>query len=275
MRGPAILARTISAATTRGRGTRAWQYHSRSDRHSKVACWTLLFDVLLECDVVRSAAAQGRIGFGINHVVVGPINKTLDLVVTLISPSRPARGRRSFAELVASYGIALDEEDQSALQTLPALEEDRPDDVSEVAVALEAKACMTEHTKSLPRLHAEILATGYLAKKAVPRCITVSYSLVNAAPFFVTPSTGGKTNRHTQPSDALRVVQMLGRAVPQASDVRDFGYDVVGVTVLDCRNDGSAVRILDEPPAPQRSDHIHYERMIRSLCSEYRSRFRA
>lgn len=274
MRGPAILARTMSVATTRGRGERAWQYHSRSDTHSKVACWTLLFDLLLECDALRSAAAAGGVGFGINHVMVGPINKTLDLVLTIVPPSRATRSRRLFADLVSAYGIALDAADREALSTLPPIEEDSRDDVSEVAVALEAKACMTEHLKSLPRLHAEILATGYLAKKAAPRCITVSYSLVNAAPFFVTPSGEAPTNRHTQPNDAQRVVQMIGRAIPSAAEVRDYGYDVIGVTVLDCRNDGSPVLLLDRTLAPARNEHIHYERMIRSLCSEWRGRFR-
>ena len=33
MRGPEILARTMSIATWRGSAPRAWQYHSRSDSH--------------------------------------------------------------------------------------------------------------------------------------------------------------------------------------------------------------------------------------------------
>lgn len=133
---------------------------------------------------------------------------------------------------------------------------------------------MTEHLKSLPRLHAEILATGYLAKKASPRCISVSYSLVNAAPYFVTPSGEGKRNAHSQPEDARRTVAMIGRAIPTAGEVKEYGYDVLGVTVLDCRNDGSPVSVLHDDPAPSKSDHVHYERMIRSLCSEFRARFR-
>lgn len=274
MRGPVILARTMSIPTTRGKNPRAWQYHSRSDTHSKVACWTVMLDLLIECDVVRAAAASGRIGFGINHVMVGPINKTLDLVVTVTPPSRNRRQRRTFADLVVPFGISLDADDRAILGTLPTLLEDKADDVSEVAIALEAKACMTEHVKSMPRLHAEILATGYLAKRASPRCITVSYSLVNAAPTFVTPSGESKANRHNQPEDTRRVAQMIGQAVPTVSDSREFGYDVIGISVLDCRNDGSPVVVVDGPPAPSLSDHTHYERMIRSLCSEFRSRFR-
>lgn len=274
MRGPALLARTMSVGATRAKGARAWQYHSRSDHHSKVACWAVLFDLMLECDVLRDAAQRGRIGFGINHTMVGPINKTLDLVLTITPPTRELHRRRSFVDAASALGLVFDGRELALLRALPALEQDTADDVFEVAIALEAKACMTEHVKSLPRLHAEVLATGYLAKRAAPRCISVSYSLVNSAPFFITPSGNGKRNEHRQPDDARRVVDMLAHAVPTAQEVRDYGYDVVGVTVLDCRNDGSPVRVVEGAPAPSTNEHVHYERMIRSLCSEFRSRFR-
>jgi hypothetical protein len=274
MNGPEILARTLSVASARGSSAQSWQYHSRSDAHSKIACWTVLFDLLVECDAMREQAVAGRVGFGINHVMVGPINKTLDLIVTVVPPNRAVRERMSFADLVATYNIRLTAAEAAQLAKLPSLEMDHREDVSEVAIALEAKACMTEHIKSLPRLHAEILATGYLAKKAVPRCIAVSYSLVNSASTFVTPSGEGKINHHTQPEDARRVVEMISQAVPTRTDSKDYGYDVVGITTLECRNDGSPVRVVhDADVAPKRSDHTHYERMIRSVCSEYRSRF--
>ena len=185
--GPTILTRTMSQATSRGTAGHAWQYHSRSDTHSKVACWTVLLDLLAECDVVQAHAHEGRLGFRINHVMVGPINKTLDLVVTVVPPGRNPETRATFADLVARYGIVLEAKEAKSLAGLPTVYEDRRDDVSEVAIALEAKACMTEHLKSLPRLHAEILATGYLARMASPRCITVSYSLVNASTTFISP----------------------------------------------------------------------------------------
>ena len=273
MLGPSILARSMSRATIRGSGGKAWQYHSRSDIHSKIACWTLMFDLLNRCDVLRSAAEKGKIGFGINHVMVGPINKTLDLVVTWDAGPRP--GTRRFSELVTAYGIELTQDEAALLASLPDIPEVTSDQPAEVAVALEAKACMTEHIKSLPRLHAEILATGYLATRAVRDCITVSYSLVNAATSFVSPSSGGsKINRHTQPSDARRVVDMLSKAIPKRGSNDDYGYDAIGVTVIDCRNDGSPVSVVEDPlagPGPQ--DHVHYSRMVSSLCSLFRARF--
>lgn len=274
MRGPEILARTMTVPAERGASNAQWQYHSRSDRHSKVACWTMLFDLLLECDAIRARAEEGRVGFGINFVMVGPINKTLDLVLTVTPPARPRARRRKFADLVDVYEIVLDKSDRAKLKALPLVEEDHRDDVSEVSIAMEAKACMTEHVKSLPRLHAEILATGYLAKRAAPHCISVSYSLVNAAPTFKTPSGSGRhTNVHNQPDDARRVVKMLSEALPLAADSKQIGFDAIGVTVINCRNDGSPVILEKAAPAPSTSDHVHYDRMIRSVCSAFRSRF--
>ncbi|MCE2914478.1 MAG: hypothetical protein LW768_02830 [Rubrivivax sp.] len=272
--GPLILVQTMSRPTTRGASTRAWQYHSRSDNHSKLACWTLLFDLLSQCDAARAKADVGGLGFRLNHVMVGPINKTLDLVVTLVPPDRDEAARRTFTDLADELGVVLDAAQRRTLAALPVVYEDRRDDVSEVAIALEAKACMTEHSKSMPRLHAEILATGYLARQATPRCITVSYSLVNAAPDFVSPGAKAARNNHDQPTDAQRVVAMLTRAIPLERTAAGIGYDVVGVTVLECRNDGSPVVLCEADPAPGSDNHVHYERMLRSLCSEFRSRFR-
>lgn len=273
--GPTILARTLSLSTKKGKSNVAWQYHSRSDTHSKIACWTLLFDLLCNCDSARKRAASGQLGFGINHVMVGPINKTLDLVVTLVDADRSTQGRSSLSDLVQRFGIVLTAEERAALMALPAVFEDGRSDVSEVALAIEAKACMTEHSKSLPRLHAEILATGYLARQAAPQCITASYNLVNAAKQFVSPGNAGKVNEHSQPEDARLVVDMIAKAIPLTRHTKDLGYDAVGVTVIECANDGSPVVVCGGSAAPSNTEHVHYGRMMVSLCSEFRRRFTA
>lgn len=275
MRGPGILARTMSVPAKRGASATRWQYHSRSDRHSKVACWTMLFDLLLECDVMRNRAQHGQLGFRMNHVMVGKINKTLDLVVTRVQPPRPKAERRTFAGLAEAYEIVLSPAERKLLARLPAVEEDRREgDAFEVAVGVDTKACMTNHRRALRRLHTRMLATGYLAKKAAPHCISVSYDLVNAAETFRTPSgDGSKVNAHTQPGDAQSVVKMLATALPMSTEIPHFGYDAIGVTVIDCKNDGSPVELVTAAPAPTASDHVSYERMIRAICSAYRSRF--
>lgn len=272
MIGPEILVRTLSIPTRRGKGERVWQYHPRSDAHSKIACWTLLLDCLLECDALYEDAVQGRIGFAINHRMVGPINKTLDLVLTRVPRSRTEQaGRRSFAEVGAGYGIELTAEEQAKLAQFHCVFEETKADFSEVVLAVEAKACMTDHHGALPRLHAEILATGYLACRAAPQCAVISCTLVNAASSFV--SGTGKTKSMRQPDSARAVLDMLRLAVPLRRDARDlFGYDAVGALVVECRNDGSPVTLSREPAAPGATDVIHYERMIRQICATYRSK---
>lgn len=274
MKGPSILARTLSNPTVKGKGSHPWQYHSRSDAHSKIACWIVLFDLIQNCDAFRALAVSGQISFGINKVLVGPINKTLDLVVTLTKDAPGTTLGKNFIEYGKSLGIALADEEIATLASIESFREDRGEQVREVAIALEAKACMTEHIKSLPRLHAEILATGYLVKLAEPSCISVSYTLVNAASQFSSPSAPARVNTHSQPSDCRRVVDMIAKAIPSAKSGDRYGYDVIGVTAINCRNDLSPVSVVsDQAYAPSQMESIHYERMIASLCSAFRSRF--
>jgi len=277
MRGPDIIARTMSVATTRGalRGGAAWQYHSRSDHHSKLACWALMFDLLLGCDVLRKAAADGRIAFAVNHVMVGPINKTLDMVVTIADPKRAKTDEATFASMADELGVRLADDDRAALRQLPSIRVEHRNEIAEVVIAVEAKACMTEHVESIPRLHAEILATGYLARRAAPHCMIVSFTLVNAAEMFRSPDTSAKLTQHKQPVDALRVVEMISHAVPRVEELGGYGYDAIGVTVIECRNDGSPVSVATSKAFSRTRSHVHYDHMVRSICSEFRHRYAA
>lgn len=272
MIGPEILARTLSTPTRRGKGERAWQYHPRSDAHSKIACWTLLLDCLLECDALFEDAAAGRIGFAINHLMVGPINKTLDLVLTRVPRSRSDHaGRRSFGEVGASYGIQLSDEERMRLAPFHGVFEETSADVSEVVIAVEARACMTNHLGALPRLHREVVATGYLASRAAPRCVLVSCTLVNTAPSFI--SGNGQTRTMRQPDNARAVLDMLRSAIPLRREARDlYGYDAVGALAIECRNDGSPVNRSTGAAAPAVTDTLRYEHMIQQTCTTYRGK---
>ena len=88
MLGPEILARTSSVPTQRGRSRRTWQYHPAAT-HSKIACWTLL---LIACSAAtRCTTMHGRrIGFAINYLMVGPINKTS--ICAPACSSKPSEG---------------------------------------------------------------------------------------------------------------------------------------------------------------------------------------
>lgn len=53
----------------------------------------------------------------------------------------------------------------------------------------------------------------------------------------------------------------------------EVGFDGVGITVIDFRNDGGTVKIVDEPPAPQPGDSFHYGSMIVRMANEYDTTF--
>jgi hypothetical protein len=141
MHGPAILARTMSIPTPKGKGKALWQYHSRSDHHSKVACWGILFDLLLESKLLRQHVTSGRLVFGINHEMrdfrTGR-KKDLDLVL-----ARPGSGTirkpLTFRSLVTKWHILLDGEERRLLDELP---DTIQSPVGAVHLALEAKACI-------------------------------------------------------------------------------------------------------------------------------------
>lgn len=79
MEGPLIVARTLSLPGTPDRFGNVWQYHSRSDRHSKVACWAILFEMLQHSALLRRHAEAGRVVFGVNlpSLVEGPTSAVL------------------------------------------------------------------------------------------------------------------------------------------------------------------------------------------------------
>ena len=155
MHGPNILARTLSIPTA-GTGSKPfayenhWQYHSRSDRHSKIACWGLTLDLLLACPLLRAHVAAGKVGLGINHELRDFRNnkkKNLDLVICRIAPTTSLHGSKArvrgaidFAGLIPAYSLALNRAELRDLDSLPSMP---LTGVATVLVATEAKAAMT------------------------------------------------------------------------------------------------------------------------------------
>ena len=125
MDGPSILVTSLSVPRVRDRQGRVWQYHSRSDLHSKVACWGALFDLLEQSALLRAHAGQGRVIFGVNFEMrdfATGRRKKLDLVV-----ARPAgelgSAPKTLGSLASDWDVALDSVQESRLAGLPVLQE--------------------------------------------------------------------------------------------------------------------------------------------------------
>lgn len=293
MHGPDILTRTLSVAT-RGAGSKhfaygnAWQYHSQSDRHSKIACWGLTLDLMSRCPLLRDHVAAGKVGLGINHELRDFRNnkkKNLDLVLCRIGPGGGkggskggVRGATDFAGLAAAYGLVLSSREQRALTVLPQLP---IAGVATVLVATEAKAAMTAFLKARPRLKDELTSSHQTIHGDNESAIAAGLVLINGAATFISPSLNKQAldrvapviSQHKQPSDAEKVVSGL-RDIQRRSAPNDAGFDALGVILVNCRNDGSPItRITTHPPAPTAADDFDYARFVDRVAHLYATRF--
>jgi hypothetical protein len=285
--GPAILVRAMSEAVAGAKGGkpfaygRSWQYHPRSDRHSKIACWCVLFDLLRECSLLRSHVDQGKVGFGINHEMrdfARNRKKNLDLVLCRLAFI--ATEQLAFADLPELYGFKLTEAEAATLRILPRLLLTAP---TAVLLAVEAKACMTEHGKARPRLYDELNSSHLMIHGDTDEAIAAGLAMVNAAKTFISPlrnpweagSLAEAVTTHRQPDATIAVVEKL-KELPRRTRPGDVGYDAFGIVIVDCRNDGGAVALVDTPSAsPGSTEIFDYEQFIRRLAQIYATRFGA
>jgi hypothetical protein len=221
MFGPEILVRTLTKPTRTDRYGNRLQYHSRSDHHSKVACWGIIFDLLRTSPLLRRHVNAGKVHFGINHEMrdfVHDRKKNLDLV--LCTTSGAAAKPLTLASMVADYEIDLSPEESVELDALPVLTR-AP--VGSVLMALEAKACMTAHQRALPRLFDELNSSHLTVHGASDQAIAAGFAMVNIAERYLSPDLN-KRNRaddpewstHDQPRDARLVVDKI-RQLPKRS----------------------------------------------------------
>jgi len=289
MYGPEIMARSISALRIPDKAGNLWQYHSRSDRHSKIACWAIMFDLLDSSSLLRAHVKANKVGFGINHELrdfqTGR-KKNLDLVVctpNLATPHKAKKGKTTgrvvanFVDLAAESEVLLSPSDRLLLKKLPLL---RIVSVGGVNMALEAKATMTEHIKALPRLHDELDSSHATVHGHADHAIAAGLVTINIATSFVSSDrnkpllsrTARERTKHDQPKAAektiAKVLEIRRRSAPNQS-----GFDALGIVVVDFKNDGTPFKIFNKLPAPQPASPFHYDQMITRLVSLYATKF--
>lgn len=277
MYGPDILVRTLSSPTRRDKSGNSWQYHSRSDHHSKVACWGVIFDLVLTTPLLRRHIDAGVVCFGINHEMrdfVHDRKKNLDLV--LCTPGGDPSDD-TLANIASDYCIQLSSAEEAALAGLPRLVK-AP--VGSVLMALEAKACMTAHQRALPRLYDELNSSHLTVHGSSEQAIAVGFTMVNIASDYLSPDLNKKNraknpewSHHKQPRDAQLAIDKI-KQLPRRSKAGDVGYDALSIVVIDMPNDGQPVRLIKSLPAPQASDIYDYDAMIARLSAIYATRFR-
>ncbi len=282
MFGQQIIARSIAAAKITDSHGNVWQYHSRSDKHSKIACWVVLFDLLQRCPLLRAHAHSGKVAFGINHTMVDFVSdqrKDLDLVICVPreEDDLDGAGWRTFSDLAVEYGIVLSPSEAETLAALPAFSQ-RP--VGDVLMALEAKAAMTAHVRAAPRLNSELTSAYSCINGSSQNAIAVGLGMINTSAEFVSTDRNKEdfdasapvVTTEKQPNGAQKILDVI-KKLRVRGHATERGFDAIGVLPVNMRNDGGAV-VVDEPAGfPARGDSYHYETMILRIASIYDGRF--
>lgn len=265
----------------RGKDGGLWQYHSRSDLHSKVACCGVFLDLMATSALLREHVRDGKVVVGVNHPMLDFVNnkkKNLDLVLARPGTD-PNPGRaRPMPELFAQWAVDLDRAQRELFASLPVASEGP---VGSVLVAMEAKACMTEHSKAGPRLYDELNSSHGIVHASSANALAVGFVMINAAETFVSPDRNRRlrpgeareSTAHKQPHAVEAALLSVGQ-LPRRSDASARGYDGLGIVVVDAPNDGTPVRLVTGEPAPQPGDNLHYDSMLRRVAGEYDSTFR-
>lgn len=281
MDGPSILARTLSRPGKPDRYGNTWQYHSRSDRHSKIACWSILFETLQHSRLLRRHVENGTVVFGVNQQMRDyRTNRTKDLDLVIATPGSAAvPGERpvTLADLAVRWSIRLSDDQQQTLADLPPIIQGT---TGMVLAALEAKACMTAHIKALPRLFDELNSSHLTVHANTAGALAVGFAMVNASETFISPDLNKfdlrehdpAISQHRQPHWVQRTVAKL-EDLPRKTKPSDEGFDSFGIVVVDMANDGSEVRVVDRPPAPSPADVYYYDQMIHRLVHLYDTSF--
>lgn len=289
MHGPDLITRAISEIRPYGARSRRWQYNSRSDVHSSISCWAVMFDLLLHCSLLRKHIETGKVGFGINHEMRDFHNnkqKCLDLVICRPYASVEDSGEgtlgsevRNFVELAEYLQLPLTQTERDDLKSLPHLP---IVPVGMVHIALEAKAAMTEFSKAKSRLFSELDSSISVINGHAQHAIAAALVMVNVASEFRStiinrvgdfdsPNVVVSEHRR-QPRPAQGIIDTV-RQLRRRSDDRERGFDAIGILVVEMKNDGSPCRLVTVPPALPPSDSMHYDQMISRASALYAQRF--
>jgi hypothetical protein len=280
MHGPQILVDSMTVPQPRGKTDALWQYHSRSDLHSKVACWGVFFDLLRTSALLQRHAESGTVIFGVNFEMrdyATGRKKNLDLVIARPS-GEGTRQQRTLDDLATQWGVVLTPSQRAELNALPPIMEGGVVG-SAVLVALEAKAAMTAHSKARPRLYDELNSSHLTVHGASSQALAVGLVMVNAATTFISPGLQADRDRaevseHVQPAAAAGVVRKI-EEIPRRTGSATHGFDGLGIVVVDAGNDGSPIALIETPPAPQPGDIFRYDEMLTRIANEYDTRFAA
>jgi len=229
----------------------SYRYHPRSDAHSKRLCELVLEDLLAACPrLAEDEKARAVVGgTNVSHAFANGQTKTLDLAIgTLASELLPHAAPAAIVSKV----------------------------IGTLRIAVEAKQCMTEHSKSKPRIFDELSSSHAIVHAGEPNAIACGIVVVNIAARYASPTRQLATGNlvyinHNQPQAARVIVEHV-RKLQRRSRVGQVGFDALATIVIDCDNTGACL-LHTSPPAPEPGEPDHYNTFISDISRAYVERF--
>lgn len=285
--GPELIVQTMSTLRRYGndadRSQFEWQYHSRSDFHSRIAALAVTVDLLRESSELQALARSGAIGFQVNPKLTDRAGrvKTLDLMIGRLDDQADwsSEGSLTLVALMEREGIAMSPESWETVHALPNLP---VAPLKSAMVVLENKACMTAFRKAAPRLRNELEGAVDAINHTNPDAVAAALVLVNASASFYSPTMRQNAyvspveralSKHVQPAETIAAIEKL-MEIPLRRSTSGNGYDDLGLLVVEAENSGTPWAAVDDPArgAPPREDIHHYVSMIQHMAALVRSR---
>jgi hypothetical protein len=239
-------------ANDKKHGRKVYRYHPRSDEHSKRLCALVLDDLKAVCPPLVEQINTGEVIARVNTVVLFENGKAKTLDLAIGEPKRFRPG-------------------ELTLQGVPT------GTISKVRFSCEAKQCMTEHSKTKPRIFDELSSSHEIIHQGEPSAIATGIVVVNAAPRFASPLRQEPLpaklmySTHSQPRVTADMVAHL-RGLKHREGPTGVGFDAFATIVIDCDNTGDCT-LHTAPPAPQISERDHYEAYLLRVATSYSDRY--
>jgi hypothetical protein len=210
-------------------------------------CDFLLKDLYAHCDTFQQMANAGAIVYQTNYTVNEntPSRWTIDLVV---GPNASTR---------TLPGIAIAKANPS-----------------EVWLAIDAKAIMTEHGKARRNRQRDLNSMAEILHRLNPLPIAGAHVTINMSSQFRSPLREEVTHHRNIERIVSETVTLLNEILMDEEKKRP-GLDAMGISVIDYSNlAGSPCRVIEAPPAPEATSPISYENFLAKICREFGRRFK-
>lgn len=233
-------------------GRRVFRYHPRSDEHSKRLCSFIIDDLIESSGVLRNHVELGLIVGGTNceYLFSNRKKKTIDLAIG-----------------TPQTNVGLSPTDGNLVRA----------EIKQIRIACEAKQCMTEHSKTKPRIFDELSSSHEIVHQGDSTAIAAGIVVVNIASKYasptrqVAPEGDVVVTSHRQPDVTEDMIEHL-RGLVMRNGVGEVGFDAFAVIVINCDNIGPCTLHTDSP-APQPGDPHHYQSFVNRITSAYAERY--